>query len=122
MRSKKVTLTIPNRLWDAYEKHALEVGYTNAKQMLVWDPLYSLMVGRPHLITGPLSQCPMQIQDEIIEDIVSSYERGEFTKGTFLGALLDDVVTRLGVTATPETLRAVIADAIRNRPRRKKGG
>ena len=118
MRSKKVTLAIPNRLWDALEQHAREVGYSDARQFLVWCGFYSLLVQKPHTITAPIAQSSLEIQDEIIDQVVSAYERGEMKKGSYFEALLADVIQRLGVTMPAEVIRAVVAESVRNRPRK----
>lgn len=117
MRSKKVTLAIPHRLWDALEKHAPEVGYTDARQLLTWSAFYSLLVQKPHVITAPIAQSPIEVQDDIIEQVVSAYERGETRRGSFFEALLADVAARLGITAPAEVVKAVVSDTVRNRRR-----
>lgn len=94
------------------------MGYSDARQFLVWCGFYSLLVQKPHTITAPIAQSPLEIQDEIIEQVVSAYERGEINRGSYFEALLADVVQRLGVTAPADIVRAVVADSVRNRKRK----
>jgi len=46
-----------------------------------------------------------------------STPRQPATRGSFFEAFMEDVIKRLGVNATPDTIRAVIADAVRYRPK-----
>jgi hypothetical protein len=59
MLSKKLTLAVPHPLLTALEKHALEVGYTDVHQLFLWSAFYSLLVGKPHIITAPIAQSPI---------------------------------------------------------------
>lgn len=115
MRSKKVTLAIPHRLWDAFEKHAVQVGYTDARQLLVWSAFYSLLVQKPHVVTGPIAQMPLEVQDLFIDEVVGAFERGEFKRGSFFEHILAEVVQRCGVNLPQEVVRTVVADTVRNR-------
>lgn len=119
MRSKKVTLSIPHRLWELLEKHAREVGYADARKLLTWSPIHSLLVRKPHAITAPIAEAPPELQDEIVEQIAEAYERGETRKGSYFEAVLEDIVQRLGVSAPVEVVRAVVAETVRHRPRKK---
>lgn len=113
MRSKTVTLKIPWRLWEAYEKHAREAGYEGASAMLIWAPFYSLMVGKPHIITAPIASLRPDAQDEIIETIVGRYERGEFTHRSLLENELADVVAKFKLPVAPEVVGTLVSAGVR---------
>lgn len=122
MRSKKVTVSIPHRHWDALEKLAPELGYDGARELITWAPLYFFLCAhKKHTFTAGLSGLPPDVQDEIIERVVSAYERGETGKGSYLEAVLTDVAQRLGITVPLEVIQAVVADTVRNRPRKAQG-
>jgi hypothetical protein len=59
-------------------------------QFLVWCGFYSLLVQKPHTVTAPIAQSSLEIQDEIIDQVVSAYERGEIKKGSYFEALLSE--------------------------------
>jgi len=118
MRSKKVTLSIPHRLWDALERHAKEVGYTSARELLTWSPLYSLLIQRPHSITAPIAGAPPDLQDELVEQIVSAYERGDIKKHSYFEQILADIAQRLAITTPPDIVHAVVADTVRSRAKK----
>lgn len=112
MRSKKVTLSIPWPLWEAYEKHAPEVGYQNASQMLVWSSLYSLTVGKPHHATAPIASAPPAVQDLIIKEVVGAYLRGEVVHGSYFERMISNVVARFKLPVDPAVLTSLVREAI----------
>lgn len=121
MRSKKVTLSIPYPLWEALEKHALDMGYNDVRELLVFSPVYSLLVCRPHAVTAPLAQCPPDLQDEILDEVIGAWKQGEVRKGSYLEALLEEVTKRAGVALPVEVIRAIMADAVRKTGKKKQG-
>jgi len=118
MATVKKTITFPERLWNALATHAKEVGYETPQELVVWCAFYSLVVGKPHTITAPIAQASKNIQDMFIEDVVAAYERGDLRKGSYLEHVLEDVVKRFNLPVGPEVVKAILADAVRNRPKR----
>ena len=112
-RSKKITITIPTRMWEALEKLAPLCGYRNATEMVTWSPLYSFQVPTLHMMTAPLAAMDRAAQDKAIEDAVGPWERGEAASGAFFEDFIAEVMRRIGTTAPPDTVRAVIADVWR---------
>ena len=49
--------------------------------LLVWSAFYALVVGKRHHVTAPLASAPPDVQDTVIEEVVSAYERGEMRNG-----------------------------------------
>lgn len=120
MRSKKVTLQVPWPLWELFEEIAPELGYENALQLMVWSGFYSCAIGKPHPVTAPIARAPQEVQDMFIADLIAARKRGAISHGSFFEALLEDVVKRFQLPVGPEVLKAIIADTIQNRPRKKK--
>lgn len=117
MRSKKVQVSVPWRLWETYEKYAPEQGYADAKGLLVWSPLYGLSNNNPHHVTAPISNAPPDVQDAFIEEIAGRYDRGEFAHTSYLAHVIADVVKKLGVKESPETVLALVSEALSRRPK-----
>jgi len=120
MRSKKVTVSVPWRLWEAYEKHSRVVGYRDAKQLIVWSPLYSLSNNNPHHVTVPIAKAPPEVQDEYVNDVVDKYDRGEFSHSSYLEHVIEDAMKKLGVSQPKDVVLAVIRDCLSNRPKGSK--
>lgn len=112
-----MTLSVPWRLWETYEKHSRQVGYTDAKKMLVWCPLYALSNNNPHHVTAPISKAPPEVQDAWVEDMADKYDRAEFSHSSYLEHVIADVVQKLGVKESPETVLALVRECFMNRPK-----
>jgi hypothetical protein len=122
MRSKKVTLNIPWRLWGALEKKAPLAGYRNARAMLTWGPLYWLTVNKPHWATAPIAEMSPEAQDGVVEDIVSAFESGTGDgHRLYLEEVLLDVVKQFNLPVDATQLRALMSEIIKNRPKDKPG-
>jgi hypothetical protein len=119
MRSKKVTLYFPWRYWEALEKHAPEMGYENATQLVTWMPLYSLTVGRPHYATAPIAKAAGSVQDMIIEEIVAAFERGEFKHRSYFEKTIKRVLDKFNLPVPPELMDTLVADAMKPPPKEK---
>ena len=113
MRSKTVSLKIPHRLYDAYVKLAVRCGYPSVSALLVLNPLYALMVNAEHSITAPLANLTPEAQDEIIERVVSAWERDEFTHGSFFEKTLAEVAAKLKLDVSPEIFGVLVSDTMR---------
>lgn len=115
MRSKTVSLKIPWRLWEAYEKLAPKCDYLDAAQLLIWNPFYALMVNAKHSLTAPISKLNPEAQDAVIERVVSAWEKGEFAHGSFLERTLADIVKDFDLPVKPEVIETLVSDAVRRR-------
>jgi len=114
-----MTVQVPWPLVPLLEEHAKRMGYTSAGQLMLWSAFYSLLVQKPHVVTAPIAQAPAEVQDIFIDDVVAAYERGELQRGSYLEHVLEDLLKRLGVDLLPGVLQAVVADAVRNRPKKQ---
>lgn len=121
MRSKKVTLSIPWRLWETYEKYAPAAGYADARRLLVWSPLYGISNNNPHHVTAPISKAPADVQDTYVNDLADRFDRGEFAHSSYLEHVIADVMTKLGVKESPETVLALVREALAHRPKGSRG-
>jgi hypothetical protein len=119
MRSKKVTLSVPWPLWEALEKHAPKAGYSDPKQLMIWCAFYSCLVGKYHHITAPIAQAPPEVQDAFLDDAIAAIESGDAERGCYLEHVLADVVKRFNLPVGEEVIKAVLADAVRKRPKRR---
>lgn len=106
---------MPNDLWDAYEKFAIEAGYETAQQMLIWNPLYGMMSGGKHIITSEVARWNPQAQDVFVKRVVEAWEAGETSHGQFLGRAIEDVVKKFKLNVKPEVVGTLVSDAVRKR-------
>lgn len=121
MRSKKITLQIPWRLYEVYEKHAPEVGYSNVNQLLAFSPIHSLLVRRFHHITAAIAQADADMQDRVIERIIDDYENGHIRAGSLLDHLLEDVINQFNIPVKrSDVLAYLMAHGVRKRPPSKR--
>jgi len=116
MRSKKLSLNIPHKLLEAYEKHAREMGYECASQMLIWSPVYSLMLRRAHLITAPLSHLPRDAQDVFVDELVDNLDKPPAESASYMERLLAEVIKKFGLPVPPGVVAAMLADAVKSVP------
>lgn len=117
MRSKKVTLNIPWREWEALEKLAPLLGYESAQHLLIFSPLYTFSANASHDVTVAISRMSVDAQDAKIDEIISAWERGEFTHGSYLAEVIADVVKKLRLPIPEETLTALVREAVTQRPK-----
>lgn len=121
MASKKVTLSIPARIYDALAEFAPEAGYKSVPELMIWSAFYAVIIGKPHYITAPIAAASRDVQDIFVEDFLAAKERGELNHGAFFEHLLEDMIERFKLPVTPEVLKAMVADMVRNRPKSQRG-
>ena len=118
MRSRNVSLKIPHRLYDAYEKLAKQCGYENVSQLLVFNPLYALMVNAQHSLTADIAKLSPEAQDAAIEQIVKDFENGSYSHGSYFERTMREAVERLQLPISADVLETLVAELARN-PRKK---
>lgn len=118
MRSKKVTVPVPWPLVEPLEEFAKLTGYKGLPELFLWTGVYALIVAKPHPVTVPIAQASPGVQDIFIDDIVKLHQEGKLHRGSYLEHVLEDLLKRLGVDLLPGVLQAVVADAVRNRPKK----
>lgn len=91
--------------------------YEDVSQLLIWNPFWALMVNAKHSITAPISKLKPAAQDEVIEQVVSAWERGEFAHGSFLERALTDVVKKFDLPVKQDVIETLVSEAVRNRKR-----
>ena len=118
MRSKALSGKIPHRLYEAYEQLAVRCGYPNVWSLMMWNPFWALMVDARHSVTASIANMSPEAQDAIIEEVVSAWERGEFTHGSYFERTLREAVERLELPISADVLETLVAELARN-PRKK---
>jgi hypothetical protein len=88
-------------------------------QLFLWSAFYTMVVGKYHHITAPLAAASPEVQDQVIQEVVDAYRRGEFAKGSFFEHVLSDVLQKFNLGLSPEMFATLVAEAVRNRPRKK---
>lgn len=114
-------MQIPWPLWEVLEEAAPELGYQNAVQLLMWSGYYSVAVGKPHYVTAPIANAPTEVQDAFIADLVAARKDGRPLRGSMFEAIIADIVQRFNLPVGEDVVKALVADTVRNRPRRVKG-
>jgi hypothetical protein len=120
MRSKKVTISVPHKLYELAEKFAKHAGYAKTNDLFIWSAFYAIAMGSRHIVTAPIAGASPNIQDMYIEELRNAVERGENTK-SFFAELFSKVVEEFKIDAPVDVVRAMVSEVARTRKGADKG-
>lgn len=80
MRSKTITLRIPQILLEAATELAAEE-YESVNELMVGLLRYALAIHKPHTVTAAIARLTLAEQDSIDDELVKMFRSGESKKG-----------------------------------------
>jgi hypothetical protein len=82
MRSKPVSLKLPQKLYEASREKAAQE-YPSYNAYVTWLIFYDMLVHKPHHITAPLARAHVDDQDKLIDEVVDAYQQGRNLHGSW---------------------------------------
>lgn len=92
MRSKTVSIRIPQPLMEAMPDLLKVAGFDTINALLVGMIRYAYLHGKKHTVTAEFARQPRAEQDKIDDEIVRLFLSGETMNGSYLQHLIEESV------------------------------
>lgn len=112
MRSKSLTIRVPQPLREIMEERAVALGYPTVSAYMVGLLRYDIMTQKPHAMTSDLAKLSLCEQDRVDDELAALWESKEGLNGSWFEACLARALAKGKDSeespATTEALRRIV--------------